>query len=430
MTQRELDARDDQTLAAITHTNVDETVFQDVDGAEEIRLKIEQTRTEMSSTIDAIQEKLNPEHIKEQVVEATKEQAEHLKEQAVEAVREATIGKVEHAVENVRQATVGRAERFMDDANVATKGVSGGVIDIIRSNPIPAAIAGLSIGYLIMKGRNTSKNQPGGYNTQPHTGVTSASRYPTGQMRYADDDYYGRRSQYDQGYNQAPYARNYPTQQESGGFGDVIGKAGDTVSGVAGKAGDAVGSVVGTAGDVIGGVAGKTGDVVGGAVGMTGNVVGGAVGMTGNVVGGAVGLTGDVVGTVAHAVGDTVGGVGERIGTVREELPYQTQLLGFRIQDLLEENPMVVGAVAVALGAAVGFLVPETQQEQRLLGDTRDQMVNTISDKAQATVQNTVTKVQQVVQEVGHTAEKEAKRQGIMPQDQSASNGQQPTSAQ
>ncbi|MCA1724598.1 MAG: DUF3618 domain-containing protein, partial [Thermomicrobia bacterium] len=41
-----------------------------VDGSEEILVEIEQTRVEMSGTIDALQEKLNPDRLKEQVTEA------------------------------------------------------------------------------------------------------------------------------------------------------------------------------------------------------------------------------------------------------------------------------------------------------------------------------------------------------------------------
>src|SRR4051812_21559582 len=50
-----------------------------------LRADIEQTRSELSTTIDAIQEKLNPQNIVDQ---------------AKETVREATVGKVEHMVSN------------------------------------------------------------------------------------------------------------------------------------------------------------------------------------------------------------------------------------------------------------------------------------------------------------------------------------------
>src|SRR5205085_5658969 len=57
----------------------------------EIRENIEQTRAQMSETIDELQERLSPSNLKEQVKEQVIEQYEQVKE----TVREATIGKVE-----------------------------------------------------------------------------------------------------------------------------------------------------------------------------------------------------------------------------------------------------------------------------------------------------------------------------------------------
>src|SRR3954463_10662063 len=63
--------------------------------ADAIRDDIERTRAEMSVTIDAIQERLNPTTIKEQVMDEVREQFQEAKD----TVRAATIGKVEHMVQ-------------------------------------------------------------------------------------------------------------------------------------------------------------------------------------------------------------------------------------------------------------------------------------------------------------------------------------------
>jgi hypothetical protein len=39
---------------------------------------------------------------------------------------------------------------------------------------------------------------------------------------------------------------------------------------------------------------------------------------------------------------------------------------------LLEEQPMILGAVGLAVGAAIGAMLPSTEQEDRLLGPARD----------------------------------------------------------
>ena len=54
------------------------------------------------------------------------------------------------------------------------------------------------------------------------------------------------------------------------------------------------------------------------------------------------------------------------------------------------ENPLVVGAASAVLGAVVGLAVPETDRENQLMGETRDNLVETAKD----TVRDKVEKVQ------------------------------------
>ena len=56
-----------------------------------------------------------------------------------------------------------------------------------------------------------------------------------------------------------------------------------------------------------------------------------------------------------------------------------------------DRNPLVVGAASLVVGALVGLSVPETERENQLMGDARDNMVDTI----QETVREKVDQVQQ-----------------------------------
>jgi hypothetical protein len=42
---------------------------------------------------------------------------------------------------------------------------------------------------------------------------------------------------------------------------------------------------------------------------------------------------------------------------------------------LLQEQPFAVGAAGIAIGALIGAIVPETAQEDRLLGSARDRAI-------------------------------------------------------
>ena len=41
------------------------------------------------------------------------------------------------------------------------------------------------------------------------------------------------------------------------------------------------------------------------------------------------------------------------------------------LYEYLEDNPLALGALAVAVGAAVGFAIPSTRYEGQLMGEAR-----------------------------------------------------------
>jgi len=91
----------------------------EVDEIEVTRVEIERTRAGMGETVDAIQDRLSP---------------ENLKEQAKDRVREATVGKAQEA--------------------------GSGIMDTIRQNPLPAALTGIGLGWLFMNSRRQSSYRP------------------------------------------------------------------------------------------------------------------------------------------------------------------------------------------------------------------------------------------------------------------------------
>ena len=61
----------------------------------------------------------------------------------------------------------------------------------------------------------------------------------------------------------------------------------------------------------------------------------------------------------------------------------------------LQENPLVLGAAAFAVGAVVGLAVPSTDYEGELMGDTRDELLR----KAQTTGSALIDKTKHLVDE-------------------------------
>jgi ElaB/YqjD/DUF883 family membrane-anchored ribosome-binding protein len=98
-----------------------------VDEGEATRAEIERTRADMSETVDAIQDRLSP---------------ESLKEQAKDRVREATVGKAQEA--------------------------GSGVMGTIRANPLPAALTGIGLGWLLVNARKQSSAR-GSYRVEAYS---------------------------------------------------------------------------------------------------------------------------------------------------------------------------------------------------------------------------------------------------------------------
>ena len=146
----------------------------EVDATEEqIVIEIEETRADMSGTIDQIGHRLNPQTIAEQ------------------------------AREQVREATVGRVERLVEDAGQTAQQTSSSIVETIRQNPVPAALAALGIGWLIVRGREAGAGNGG---SRRHD-------WRAGDYRYASPPY--------------GYRAYEPDYRSGGGMGDRLSEAGD-----------------------------------------------------------------------------------------------------------------------------------------------------------------------------------------------------------
>jgi phage-related protein len=142
-----------------------------------------------------------------------------------------------------------------------------------------------------------------------------------------------------------------------------------------------------SAGDKIGGVA---------------STVGGAASTAYGSVSGAASTA---IGGVSNAATTAYEGVGNFAGTAYEKAgEYGTQARE-QYDYYIEENPLAVGAVALALGAAVGFSIPSTSYEGELMGEARHNLLQ----KAQDTAGELVDKVKQVASEAQKTIGDEVK---------------------
>lgn len=199
-----LDRDDDIRLGEEDATQADlEVEARDADDADseeievaEIRSEIEETRVEMGGTLNELGDRLVPGNLMNQ------------------------------AKENVREATIGRVEE-------TAKGMSDMVMETIKRNPIPAAMAGAGLALLWMN-RSDGGNGGGG------NGRRHLSRY---------DRMYGTTSSAGQQYR--GYGEYGADRQQNAepGIGD---RAGEAVDGVRENVGTAIGEAGQTAQEVTG----------------------------------------------------------------------------------------------------------------------------------------------------------------------------------
>lgn len=83
------------------------------------------------------------------------------------------------------------------------------------------------------------------------------------------------------------------------------------------------------------------------------------------------------------------------------------------LADVLEREPLVIGALGLAVGAAIGALLPASTLEREHLGDTGE----ALRDKAEALINRGMSVAKEAAAEVYETARDEADRQGLVPGD-------------
>jgi hypothetical protein len=244
--------------------DIDETGGED---AARLEAEIAATRDEMTGTVEAIGDRLDPGNIVQE---------------AKNTVRDATVGKVGEMTSTATEALSG--------AGTTVQETGSGLVETIKQNPIPAALAGAGIAWLWTHRAQTPKND-----------------YGSGRYRQGIDAW-------DTGYGAAGSSWSGDRMSTSEGIGD------------------------------------KVGDVT------------------------------DEVGRRVSQVGDKVGQLPDRVGGGASGMTRQAQ-------QLLEESPLAVGAVAMAVGAAISMALPVTQTERRVIGPKAGQMLGQVEDTATEALQ-------------------------------------------
>jgi len=265
--------------------------------AEALRLRadIAHTRENIGSTIEALQQRLNP---------------AALAEQATTAVREATIGKVEDMVHKAEDS-------------IERKGYS--LFDTVRENPIPAALAGFGIAWLLLRRRAATRD------------------LQTRRYRYSDS---GVRTSF----------RSAPRDLER--VGEEADDLGQRAEAAASEAGQAITDKASQVGHAISEKAHDAGQAIT-----------------------------DKASQVGHAISEKAHDAGQAIKHYAEEAQETGRRAEDRVERLYRDNPLAFGAVAIAAGTALGLAIPISSKEDEWMGAARDQLVGKAAGMAKDALQ-------------------------------------------
>jgi ElaB/YqjD/DUF883 family membrane-anchored ribosome-binding protein len=291
----------------------------------------------MSKTLDTIGERLSPENL------------------------------IEQAKSSAREATVNKIKDVKTMANQRVDGMSHSLSQTIRDNPLPVAVIGLGLGWLLLSERSRGGNGDYDYRTGGYSYYEDMEQ--RGRMEDARDTLRGAGSSIEHKAAEIKFRAGETAQNVSDTFSDAAHRAGETVSQTAQRAGESISEKAQRVGESVSGTAES----------------------------------------VQGRAGEVAMRTREEAERLRQEAQLRSQMAMERtrqsFRSTMEETPLALGAVLAIAGVAIGAAIPTTEYENRLMGETRDRLL----DEAKVRAQDAVDRVQTVVEDTQRAAVSEAK---------------------
>jgi hypothetical protein len=115
----------------------------------------------------------------------------------------------------------------------------------------------------------------------------------------------------------------------------------------------------------------------------------------------------------AHVAGDTARRVAHRAEDYANAAWHQGTRAGQTAQQIIDDYPLVVGAVGLAVGALAAALLPSTPREDELMGTKADEFKQAASDIVREQVEPVREVAKAATEAAADAATEEAHRQGL-----------------
>lgn len=107
---------------------------------------------------------------------------------------------------------------------------------------------------------------------------------------------------------------------------------------------------------------------------------------------------------IGHAIDDTVSHTGERVRDAGERMRTQGERMREGFGRMLDDQPLLVGAIGIAVGAALGAILPRTEAEDRLMGETSDSAARQLKERATEAYEDVRDRASEVMPDVAEAA--------------------------
>ena len=235
--------------------------------------------------------------------------------------------------------------------------------DSIAANPIPITLMGVGLAWMMISGQRSARDGD------------------RGEPAYWDDDLDPVEEHY-AGFSEEDMSYLGPEADADGGFGEGLTEAGSTAKDRIGEVGDRARNAAVQARDRARDAAAHARD-----------------------------RARDAGAQVRDRFGRARAGVAGRAHDAGERARYAGRRAKQGMLRSLDEQPLVLGAIVLAIGAALGAALPSTETEDELMGETRDKALR----RATKVGREQAEKVRDAAGAVAAAAREEAGKQGLTP---------------
>lgn len=246
--------------------------------------------------------------------------------------------------------------------------IAGNLGRQVRQNPLPLLLTGVGLAWLMT---SSGRDRTSSHRNEDYL-------WDADDNDLNEEDFVGTRR-----YGTADAVRPYGTAGVGGTYRDDGPSTTDSMRGAAGSAASRIGGAAGSAAQSVGDAADSAASGIGSAAGSAARGVSEAVGAVASGIGDAASGAARALSSGGRGAYEGARHTGESVrdGAYRAYNAGRSSM--GRLDEVVHEHPLVVGALALAVGAAIGGALPRTRTEDEYLGEYSDHAKETARETVQ-----------------------------------------------